>query len=121
MAPSPPRCAPSRLRPPCARALTPDSGCSQGSVMVGRLVLTRLVTLDCLPLHTTSGNAFSKSSSFGASCGRVSVEDEEEAKAVRRHCHQDCRRRHHSAPGAARLILPNRERAQSSVEFYHYV
>lgn len=79
--------------PPCARALTPDSGCSQGSVMVGRLVLTRLVTLDCLPLHTTSGNAFSKSSSFGASCGRVSVEDEEEAKAVRR--------RHPCAPGGS--------------------
>ena len=94
--------------------------------MVGRLVLTRLVTLDCLPLHTTSGNAFSKSSSFGASCGRVSVEDEEEAKAVRRHCHHH-RRRYYTtlhlavALAVARLILPNRERAQSSVEFYHYV
>ena len=39
----------------------------QSNAMVGRLALTRLVTLDCLPLHTTSGNAFSKSPSFGAS------------------------------------------------------
>ena len=59
----------------------------QSNAMVGRLALTRLVTLDCLPLHTTSGNAFSKSPSFGCSVwklewGALEEEDQEEARPL---------------------------------------
>ena len=70
-----------------ARAVL-GSGCFER--LVGQwlqLVLTRLVTLDCLPLHTTSGNAFSKSPSFGCSVwklewGALEEEDQEEARPL---------------------------------------